>query len=103
MNATDRRSTTVQLGVMGLGVEIGISSRQMDHLVGLARELVRVPTENPPGNYEEILPVLSAAMQDAGLEVRIVRGQHDKPNVVGIWRGSHDGGGPRRALLFSGH
>lgn len=68
-------------------------------LIAMARRLISIPTENPPGEYEVIAGVLSELMQDSGLEVQALKGRPDKPNVVGLWRGTVGGS----TLMLSGH
>lgn len=77
-----------------------ISQRELDDVIELGRRLIRTPTENPPGNYEELSPVIYSTMKEAGLEAHILKGDENKPNVVGIWYGSSSKG---ETLLLSGH
>lgn len=86
-------------------LKVPVGQRELDEIIRLAQTLIRVPTENPPGNYETFRSVLSEAMEDAGLEVHVICGQEDKPNVVGIWRGNpgSEAGEDVRTLLLSGH
>ena len=68
-------------------------------VTALAEKFVSIPTENPPGDYEHFVSVLAGAFRDAGLETHILRGRNDKPNVVGLWRGTTG----VETLLLSGH
>lgn len=77
-----------------------IGQRELNEVIELGRALIRVPTENPPGNYEEFYPIIRDAMKDVGLEVHVLRRQEDKPNVVGIWPGNSSGD---KTILLSGH
>jgi acetylornithine deacetylase/succinyl-diaminopimelate desuccinylase family protein len=69
-------------------------------IVDLTRELVRMPTVNPPGDCSEISQVLRSRMQSAGLETAIIEGQPGKTNVFGLLRASP---ATPRTILLSGH
>ncbi|MCS7234064.1 MAG: M20 family metallopeptidase, partial [Synergistetes bacterium] len=79
---------------------IRISQKDLEEIIELGRRLIQIPTENPPGNYEELCYVIQRSMEEFGLESYIIRGQKDKPNVVGIWRGYLN---ENKVLLLSGH
>lgn len=68
-------------------------------LIDITRRLISIPTDNPPGEYEVISGVLLELMQESGLEVQVLKGRPDKPNVVGLWRGTVG----RSTLMLSGH
>ena len=76
-----------------------IDNRQ-DDLIALTRELVAMPTLNPPGNnYLEICEYLKARFERAGLQTELIRaegalGDSDKYprwNIIGRKEGSHSG------------
>jgi succinyl-diaminopimelate desuccinylase len=69
-------------------------------LIDLTRRLVAFKSENPPADYTAIAQFLHHEYQTAGLEVQIVAGQQDKPNVCARWKGS---GESTEILLLSGH
>lgn len=69
-------------------------------LIDLTRRLVAFRSENPPADYTAIAQFLYHEYQTAGLEVQIVAGQQDKPNVCARWKGS---GESTEILLLSGH
>ena len=75
-------------------------------LVELTRELVRIPTVNPPGErYTECAALVSTTLVRLGYEVREVRPRvdpdpaHPRVNVVGRLAGAR----PRPLLHFNGH
>jgi acetylornithine deacetylase/succinyl-diaminopimelate desuccinylase-like protein len=70
-----------------------------DRLLDLCTGLVRVPSENPPGDTRAIVAHLDAVLRPLGADVRIVAGQPSMPNVVAIARGRQ----PGRRLVFNGH
>jgi acetylornithine deacetylase/succinyl-diaminopimelate desuccinylase family protein len=71
-------------------------------ILTLCEELIRIPSENPPGNhYRECADRLHLELDRLGLDHRVVEApdDHDRPryNVLGF----HGGG--RRTLYFHGH
>jgi succinyl-diaminopimelate desuccinylase len=68
-------------------------------VVDYARELVRRPSVNPPGDCREPAGWVKAAMTELGLDVSVVEGKADRPNIVGRLAGT--GGGD--ALCLSAH
>jgi acetylornithine deacetylase/succinyl-diaminopimelate desuccinylase family protein len=72
--------------------------RDRADLIAFASELIRIPSENPPGNgYTRCATVIARRLGDLGLAVRTVDPSGEGPSVVGTYG---DGG---RALYFSGH
>lgn len=70
-----------------------------DRLVEICTGLVRVPSENPPGDTGAIVAHVDNLLRPLGVEVRIVAGQPAMPNLVAIARGAR----PGRRLIFNGH
>jgi len=68
-------------------------------LVDLSREMVRVPSENPPGDEREISELVAHKMKALGFEVELVEPKAKRVNTLATLRGS--GGG--RSFLFNGH
>jgi succinyl-diaminopimelate desuccinylase len=68
-------------------------------LLEVCAGLVRVPSENPPGDTRAIVGHLQALLAPLGADVRVIAGQPSMPNVVAIARGR----GPGRRLVFNGH
>jgi len=76
----------------------------MDELTQLLSELVAIDSTNPtlvPGGpgEAEIADYIGGWLERAGLEVELIETAPDRPNVVGIVRGS--GGG--KTLVLNGH
>ena len=72
--------------------------RDRADLVALASELIRVPSENPPGKrYASCATLISRHLRELGFGVRTLNPSGDGPCVVGTYG---EGG---RALYFSGH
>jgi len=68
-------------------------------LVDLTREMVRIPSENPPGDEREISELVAHKMKALGFEVELVEPKAKRVNTLATLRGS--GGG--RSFLFNGH
>ena len=68
-------------------------------LLALVQDLVRIPSENPPGNEVEVAELLSKALSGFGLEVKQHKVATKRVNVEARLEGK--GGG--RSLLFNGH
>jgi succinyl-diaminopimelate desuccinylase len=68
-----------------------------ERLIEVSRELVRIPSET--GNEKAVSLHLGKRLKEMGFEVQWAEGEKDRPNVVGVLRGST--GKPK--LQFSGH
>jgi succinyl-diaminopimelate desuccinylase len=75
--------------------------RRLDErgLIELTRRLVRAPSVNPPGRYEEVSGIMREEFEKLGLEVSVMEGEPGRPNVVGLLRGSEG----KRTYMISGH
>lgn len=72
--------------------------RDRADLVELASELIRIPSENPPGKrYASCATLISRRLRELGFGVRTLNPSGDGPCVVGTYG---EGG---RALYLSGH
>jgi len=67
-------------------------------LLGLAATLVRIPSENPPGNEKEIAEFTASELRELGSEVFEYDFKPGRPNVVGKLSF-----GKGRSLMFDGH
>jgi succinyl-diaminopimelate desuccinylase len=84
-----------------------------DYLISLAKDLISIPTVNPPGlNYEECVRFLAGKLKEIGLNVEYVRVPNEKlpelapqgsglPRVNLIASHTFDESGP--TLHFNGH
>ncbi len=68
-----------------------------EEVVGLARELIRLDTSNPPGNETPAAELLAAYLGDAGLECELIGPDPARLNLVARIEGS--GEGPSLLLL----
>lgn len=72
--------------------------RDAADMVDFASELVRVPSENPPGKaYPKCAALIARRLREMGLAVRTVNPTGEGPCVLGTL------GSGGRALYFSGH
>ncbi|HEX4104613.1 MAG TPA: acetylornithine deacetylase/succinyl-diaminopimelate desuccinylase family protein [Rhizomicrobium sp.] len=94
--------------VRGLDAALGEIDRRRDEIVALARDLIRFPTVNPPGEaYRPCAEFLGDRLKRRGFEVTYVRaegtpGDNDKYpriNVIGRREGSR----PGPCVHFNGH
>lgn len=76
------------------------SSEEVDEnfLVTLARDLIRFPSVNPPGNERAAAEFLGDTMRALGLDVELQTLAPDRANVIGRLRGRGEG-----HLVFTGH
>lgn len=71
-----------------------------DQIVELCQELVRIPSENPPGDTRVMVQFLKGLFDSKGLEYEIYAPNSMKPNFLARIKG---GRGPGRRLILSGH
>ena len=72
--------------------------RDTPSLVDFALEMMRIPTENPPGAaYARCARLIASRLRELGLSTRVVDPTGSGPSVVGTF------GDGKRALYFSGH
>lgn len=77
-----------------------LSNISQEDVIKLTQELVAMPTENPPADYERISKFIAQEYSILGLEVKFISGQAGKPNVCGRWVGD---GTSTETLMLSGH
>lgn len=70
-----------------------------DFVLQVARDLIRAPSENPPGDEREAAAVAAAHATEAGLAVEIVETAPNRVNVIATL----DSGRPGRTLAWNGH
>ncbi|KIL48489.1 M20 family metallopeptidase [Jeotgalibacillus soli] len=80
-----------------------------DEIVGFLQNLIQIPSENPPGNYEEISIFLQNELNLLGFETKVVNVPEEethkaklttpRQNVIAIMKG--EGGG--KNLIFNSH
>ncbi|MBC6438525.1 MAG: acetylornithine deacetylase/succinyl-diaminopimelate desuccinylase family protein [Rhodobacteraceae bacterium] len=79
-----------------------------DDLIALTRDLIRIPTLNPPGrNYREICDLLAARLRTSGFTVELIRAlgtpadsaRYPRWNLVARYAGAH----PGECVHFNSH
>lgn len=70
-----------------------------EELVELTREMIRIPSENPPGDESGISQLIKEKLTSLNFDVEFVEPKPKRVNTLGVLRGT--GGG--RNFLFNGH
>lgn len=93
--------TALAMNVLAPGVDKApvLASIEADEVIALARSLVQVPSENPPGSEARVSALLEDHLGRLGLEVRTTGAIEGRPAVLADLRGA----GPGPVLLFNGH
>jgi succinyl-diaminopimelate desuccinylase len=78
-----------------------ISSLQSerDEIVQLVQDLVRTPSENPPGDTSAIMEFVTRYLEARGVDYEVVAPQPTMPNLVA----TIEGGEPGKHLVLNGH
>ena len=74
--------------------------RRHDEFVELCAELIRHPSENPPGDTTEVFAFVGAYLRERGITHEVVAAQPTLPNIVATFEGGA-GAGPH--LVLNGH
>lgn len=72
---------------------------ERDAIVGLCSDLVRRPSENPPGDTRAVAEVVTDFLESRGLDYDVVAPEPTMPNIVA----TIVGGEPGRHLVLNGH
>jgi len=80
-------------------VDSPVKDKASRNVVQLTKELVKIPSENPPGDQKPIAEFLESRMKAIGLKVVRYDFDRNKPNVVGKLAGRRD----TPVLMFNGH
>jgi succinyl-diaminopimelate desuccinylase len=67
-------------------------------IIELARELIKTPSENPPGDQTRIAAVVSEYLKDHGVSVETYEREKGRINIIGRM-----GRGSGKTLLMNGH
>lgn len=70
-----------------------------DEIVRLCQDLVRIPSENPPGDTRDIANFAYEYLRSQGIPAEIVAPQPNMPNVICTVEGTSEG----QHLVFNGH
>ena len=58
------------------------------HLIRLTQQLIRIPSENPPGNEYRIARFVESFLEDLGLKPKIYEFKKNRSNVIATLKGS---------------
>lgn len=95
------RSVTRQSGARPFSDEDAnrvLAEIDADETIAFLRELIRVPSVNPPGNVVDAIAVCERPLRTAGFATRIVAMETEKPNLIAEI-GSEGG----KTLCFNAH
>jgi len=70
-----------------------------DRWIELLQEVIRRPTDNPPGNTRELALFMKHFLEKAGIKVELVEPKVDGPNLIASIKYSENG----RHLILNGH
>jgi succinyl-diaminopimelate desuccinylase len=70
-----------------------------DDIISLVQEMVRIPSENPPGDTTALYAFVTDYLERRGLDFETVAPVPEWPNLLA----SFDGGEPGRHLVLNGH
>jgi succinyl-diaminopimelate desuccinylase len=70
-----------------------------EQIISLCQGLIRIPSENPPGDTTKLVEYLTTIFDKKRLEYRVYAPQKQMPNFVAILRGQNKG----RRIVFNGH
>ena len=76
-----------------------IIESERDRLVELQRQIVRIPSPNPPGDTRDLVDFLAAHLREWGIEHTIVAPNPEWPNLVATVKGR----APGKRLVLNDH
>lgn len=72
---------------------------EQDEIIRLVQDLVRIPSENPPGDTTAIMEFASRYLESRGVDYEVIAPQPTMPNIVA----TIEGGEPGSHLVLNGH
>lgn len=72
---------------------------ETEKTIALCQQLIRIPSEDPPGDTREIAAFIDSFFKEAGIASEIVAPHPEKPNVVATVQGAQ----PGKHVVFNGH
>jgi succinyl-diaminopimelate desuccinylase len=72
----------------------------LDHLIRMTQELIRIPTQNPPGNEKDCAEFVHKTLTEWGVNTELIFEPYPyRPQVVAMVNGNESG----RTLILNGH
>jgi succinyl-diaminopimelate desuccinylase len=68
-------------------------------IIDLCRRIVQIPSENPPGDTQDLVRFLVSFLKDRGLDCQVYAPKNHMPNLVARIQGKEKG----KRLVFNGH
>lgn len=75
-----------------------IIDNRKDELIKLVSDLIKIPSENPTGNVEEITKFISGYLNESKIQYDIIRSKEEFPNIVA--KLGNDNG---KTIILNGH
>ena len=69
-----------------------------EDLINMCCDMIKIPSENPPGNVESIITYITDYMDKCGIEYEVIRATPECPNIIARY-GNPNG----KRLVFNGH
>ncbi|HEC86254.1 MAG TPA: M20 family peptidase, partial [Thermoplasmatales archaeon] len=70
-----------------------------EELIEIARDLIRIPSENPPGDETEVANVVKNWLKKFGFKIKEYKSKEKRVNVIGTIEGNKSG----KTLIWNGH
>jgi len=70
-----------------------------ERLIKLTRDIIRINSQNPPGNEQRLAVFVKKYLEGVGLKVRIYSFKKNRPNVIACLKGKDS----RKSLLITPH
>ena len=55
---------------------------QRDFIIRLCQDIIKIPTENPPGDCTSLANFLKDLLNERGLNFKVYEPKEEKPNIV---------------------
>ncbi len=90
-----------QAATSAVGVDALLDRVKKDEaeIVGVCRDLVRIPSENPPGDTTEVFAYARDLIERWGFKPRLLEPAPGRQNLIVTW----DSGRPGLHVVFNGH
>lgn len=73
-------------------------SQEENELITLCSDMIKIPSENPPGNVENMVSYICRFFDKYGIKYEVIRATPTTPNIIARY-GNSDG----KKIVFNGH